>query len=215
MYQIADTSVSLAYLLAKREVLGSRFALEVIQPFDPPEDLTEAKLLRELAWVILCGGMSESVVRNKFPAIAHSFLNWCSAEEIAAHSSQGINSAAACFRHEKKIEAIASCARIIHCRSFYVVRQNILSNPLESLMDFPFIGPITAFHLAKNIGVRVAKPDRHLTRLALASGFTDVQTFCGRISAFLGEDIRKVDSVLWRFATMHPDYLERFTRYSA
>ena len=159
--------------------------------------------------------MAESVVRNRFPAITQSFLNWCSAGEIVERSSECVTSATVYFRHEKKIEAIAASARIIHIRSFPVVRDNILRDPIGSLMEFPFIGPTTAFHLAKNIGVRVAKPDRHLTRLASASGFEDVQAFCGCISVFLGEDIRKVDSVLWRFATMHTDYIERFASYAA
>lgn len=215
MRQLADTSVALAYLLAKKEVLSSRYAPEVIEPLDSPEEITESKFLRELAWVILCGGMAESVVRSRFPTITRSFLNWCSAGKIAERSSECVNSATACFHHERKIEAIAASARIVHSRSFTVVHKSILRDPLASLMEFPFIGPTTAFHLAKNIGVRVAKPDRHLTRLASASGFQDVQVFCGRISVFLSEDIRKVDSVLWRFATMHPDYIERFTGYAA
>jgi hypothetical protein len=206
--------MSLAYLLAKKEILGSKYALEVIEPFNPVEAVSESRFLRELAWVILCGGMAESVVRKVFPAITESFLNWRSAEEIAEHSSECTRTATLHFRHERKIEAIAYSARIIHLRSFSVVHDDILRDPLSSLLEFPFIGPITVFHLAKNIGVRVAKPDRHLTRLASASGFDDVQAFCGRISIFLGEDIRKVDSVLWRFATIHNDYIERFISYT-
>jgi hypothetical protein len=157
--------------------------------------------------------MAESVIRKVFPAITKSFLNWCSAKEISDHSTECINSATAHFRHKRKIEAIAAGARTVHLRSFSVIRDDIQRDPLGCLVAFPFIGPTTVFHLAKNIGVQVAKPDRHLTRLALANGFNDVQAFCGSISVFLGEDIRKVDSVLWRFATMHSDYVERFTSY--
>lgn len=214
MRQFADASMALAYLLAKKDILGSKYALEAIEPLNPLEAVSESRFLRELAWVILCGGIAESVVRKVFPAITESFLDWQSAEEIAERSSECVGSATIHFRHEKKIEAIASSARIVHLRSFSAVRDGILRDPLGSLMEFPFIGPTTVFHLAKNIGVRVAKPDRHLTRLASANGFDDVQAFCGRISVFLGEDIRKVDSVLWRFATIHPDYIERFTSYA-
>jgi hypothetical protein len=214
MRQFADASMALAYLLAKKDILGSKYALEIIEPLNPLEAVNESGFLRELAWVILCGGMAESVVRKVFPAITESFLDWRSAEEIAERSSECIGSAAVHFRHEKKIEAIASSARIVHLRSFSVIHENILRDPLGSLMEFPFIGPTTVFHLAKNIGVLVAKPDRHLTRLASANGFDDVQAFCGRISVFLGEDIRKVDSVLWRFATIHSDYIERFSSYA-
>ena len=72
MRQFADASVALAYLLAKKEILSSRYAPEVIQPLDSPEEITESRSLRELAWVILCGGMAESVVRSRFPAITLS-----------------------------------------------------------------------------------------------------------------------------------------------
>jgi hypothetical protein len=215
MCQFADTSIAFAYLLAKKEVLGSKYALEVIQPLSPLGAVSESGFLRELAWVILCGGMAESVVRGVFPAITESFLNWRSAEEISECSKECVDSAMAHFRHKRKIEAIAAGARTVHVRSFPVIRDDILRDPLGCLVEFPFIGPTTVFHLAKNIGVQVAKPDRHLARLALANGFDDVQAFCGCISVFLGEDIRKVDSVLWRFATMHSDYIERFTSYTA
>lgn len=215
MYQLPDTSMALAYLLAKKEVLRSSFALEVIEAFGSVETVDESAFLRELAWVILCGGMAESVVRRVFPAITRSFLGWRSAGEIAERASECIDSAAVYFRHERKLKAIAAGARIVHTRSFHVVREEILKDPLSSLIAFPFIGPTTVFHLAKNIGVRVAKPDRHLARLAAASGFDDVQAFCGCISEFLGEDIRKVDSVLWRFATIRSDYVERFTSYAS
>ena len=47
MCEPADTSMALAYLLVKKEVLGSRFALEVIEPLNSPEELTESRFLRE------------------------------------------------------------------------------------------------------------------------------------------------------------------------
>jgi hypothetical protein len=158
--------------------------------------------------------MAESVVRAKFPAITIGFLEWRSAREIAINSEVCVLSALSHFRHEPKIRAIAEAARIINEQSFVVIKQGILQDPIKNLMEFPFIGPTTAFHLAKNIGVRVAKPDRHLSRLAASSGYGKVEEFCGCISSFLGEDIRKVDSVLWRFATLHQDYLDRFAAFS-
>jgi ribonuclease HI len=49
-------------------------------------------------------------------------------------------------------------------------------------------------------------------RVARSNGFESVQEFCETIATFLGEDIRLVDSVLWRFATMHDDYALKFSR---
>lgn len=61
----------------------------------------------------------------------------------------------------------------------------------------PHIGGITKYHLAKNLGVNVAKPDRHLERLAVAAGET-VQGMCERIAAEHGDRVATVDVVIWR-----------------
>ena len=61
--------------------------------------------------------------------------------------------------------------------------------------------------MAKNIGIQVAKPDRHLVRMAKAAGYSDVQLFCRTISQLSGDSIPVVDIVLWRFATIEKDYL--------
>ena len=53
----------------------------------------------------------------------------------------------------------------------------------------------------------VAKPDRHLTRIANRAGYTEVQKFCIEISRLSGDSIPVVDIVLWRFATIESDYL--------
>ncbi|MCL4328727.1 MAG: hypothetical protein M1410_04010 [Candidatus Thermoplasmatota archaeon] len=86
----------------------------------------------------------------------------------------------------------------------------IIRNPFETLREFPYIGPVTYYHLAKNIGIPVAKPDRHLSRLASRSGFRDVQEFCEFLSRKTGDRIQVIDIVLWRYATITKDYIEKF-----
>jgi hypothetical protein len=80
------------------------------------------------------------------------------------------------------------------------------------LETLPYVGPVTAFHLAKNLGLNVAKPDRHLSRLATATGFSDAHALCAELGAVLGEPVPVIDIVLWRFATLSRDYLSRFVR---
>lgn len=61
----------------------------------------------------------------------------------------------------------------------------------------PWIGPITKFHLAKNFGAPVAKPDVHLQRLADREGCTP-QALCERLSSEVGLGVNAIDTVLWR-----------------
>ena len=77
---------------------------------------------------------------------------------------------------------------------------------LAYLETLPWIGPITKYHLARNIGIDVAKPDRHLVRIAerfgYGSGHSDVQRMCGFISKQTGEKIGVVDVILWRYSNL-------------
>lgn len=69
---------------------------------------------------------------------------------------------------------------------------------LEYLETLPWIGKITKYHLARNLGIDVAKPDRHLVRLCEKFGFKDVHEMCEFISKRTGDRIGLVDVVLWR-----------------
>jgi hypothetical protein len=79
------------------------------------------------------------------------------------------------------------------------LHHKIKADALSILETLPFIGSITKFHLAKNLGLEVAKPDRHLVRLADRFGYKDVQTMCRDIFEFCGDKIAVADLVLWRF----------------
>lgn len=68
---------------------------------------------------------------------------------------------------------------------------------LEFCARLPWIGGITKYHLAKNFGANVAKPDRHLQRLADREGITP-QALCDRLAAESGLRAATVDVVLWR-----------------
>jgi hypothetical protein len=215
MHPFSETAVVRAYLSAKQTVLRSKFAAEIVRPSHDPQQISESSFLSELAWVVLSSGMAEFVVRAKFPQVSRCFWYWQSAKIIADDPERCVVDALNYFGHEGKIRAIASAAVMVaSATSFASVKREILVDPVAILQMFPYIGPITSHHLAKNIGIRTAKPDRHLTRLAAHSGFQSVNELCECIARFLGEDIRMVDSVLWRFATLHQDYLERFSGFA-
>lgn len=61
----------------------------------------------------------------------------------------------------------------------------------------PWVGKITKYHLAKNLGVDCAKPDRWLVRVAEAAGET-VDQLCARLAAATGDRVATVDYVIWR-----------------
>lgn len=74
---------------------------------------------------------------------------------------------------------------------------DLASNKLAFCATLPWIGPVTKFHLAKNLGVDVAKPDVHLERLAKAEGIS-VVAMCMRLAKQTGYRVTTIDSILWR-----------------
>lgn len=164
------------------------------------ESFTESDLLREASWVILCSGFREAVVRRHFDFISLCFCDWESAEIICKLSSHCRAAALTRFANKRKIEAIIETADYIRRTGFSEFKARILADPLDALKILPFIGSITAFHLAKNLGFSSAKPDRHLQRVTTNLSYSDVATLCSDISRLSGDSVQVVDLILWRFA---------------
>lgn len=104
---------------------------------------------------------------------------------------------------------------------FEVLRES--KDRIQYLDSLPMIGPITKYHLARNLGIDCAKPDRHLARLAQKFGFINhvgvrpqdltnkqavadmeqgVHRMCKALADFTGWRIGTVDVILWRYCNM-------------
>ena len=199
------------YLIAKEEVIQRGYAEEV----DWQDQLcfsriTETDFLREAAWVILSSGMREAVVRKKFVGVTAAFRHWESAQDIVENNSECQNNALKVFAHPRKISAILSVAERVHEHGYPKIYDHIRDNGVDYLQQFDFIGPVTRYHLAKNIGLDVVKPDRHLVRVAEAASYADPHALCEAIANETGDKLSVIDIVIWRFATVEPLYLDFF-----
>jgi hypothetical protein len=162
--------------------------------------ITSRRFTSEAAWVVLCAGMSESVVRRVFPQISTAFSGF-DPIVLGQRNGQARADALAIFAHERKIDAILEIAATARTLGTSGLRRALLE-PEAFLRSLPYIGPVTWRHLAKNLGTDVAKADRHLTRLAQAAGRRSVDALCGEISGWLGEPTAVVDVVLWRWSVL-------------
>jgi hypothetical protein len=200
-----------AYVAAKEAVIKKGFIAEIDwQDRVAFEETDETAFLRESAWVVLSSGMREIVIRKKFPQVSSAFFEWESARQIAKRSKFCQRRALLHFSHEPKIRAITSIAEYVFQEGFNNVRDGILKDGIEYLARFPYIGPATKYHLAKNIGLPAVKPDRHLLRVTQKVGYESPLSMCSDISRMVGDKISVVDLVIWRYATLHDDYLRIF-----
>ncbi len=199
------------YLEAKETVIAQGFAAEIDwQDGLDFDDVTESNFLQEAAWVILSSGMRETVIRRKFPAVSKAFLHWRSAKEIVAERRTCRCRCLSVFAHEGKADAILQVAEIVGSIGYEAVREKIQRKGVAFLQEFAYLGPATSYHLAKNLGLNVAKPDRHLVRVSQALGYGSAQELCQAIADLTGERIPVVDLVIWRFATLDRDYVAFF-----
>lgn len=98
------------------------------------------------------------------------------------------------FRHPGKARAIAKIWRDRHkLFAAYLTAEN----KLAFCQSLPWIGPVTKYHLAKDLGLDVAKPDVHLARLARRDK-TSTARLCARLGQQTGYRVATVDTILWR-----------------
>jgi len=202
-----------SYLHAKGEVMAAGYEHEIDwQDAVALGKVSEEEFLRESAWVILSAGMREAVVRGIFQRVSDVMGGFRSSEYIVSRLPECREELLAVFGNRKKIEAILSIAAYVEAYKIESVRDGIKREGAAFLLQFPFMGPATSAHLAKNLGVSLAKPDRHLVRIAKHFGCDSASSLCAEIAAICGEKESVVDLVFWRYATLKRNYLEIFSR---
>lgn len=103
-------------------------------------------------------------------------------------------SAAEEYGHEGKCKAID---HIWAERKTLFAAYRAAPDPLEFLQELPWIGPVTTYHLQKNLGGDHAKPDVHMERLARRDR-TTTHKLCRRLAKQTGYRAATIDTVLWR-----------------
>lgn len=212
------TNLATSYLDIKRHVINKGFAWEIDwQENQCIKTLNESEFYREAAWVILSSGMSVRSVTSVFNKISIAFLNWQNTDSIVNSRESCINQALQHFNHNGKVNAIMSIIIKVNSIGFDAFKLELIKNGVEYLQQFSYLGPATSFHLAKNIGLNVVKPDRHLIRLSKALNFSNPEELCKVIANRIDEKMSVIDVVLWRYCIINPNYLaiiQRFQKHS-
>lgn len=195
------------YVGAKEHVVRAGFGGEI----DWQEQLTlervnEHDVLREQAWVVLSSGMRATVVSRLFEQVGRAFCDW-DAVAIQENPTHCVARALAAFSHPGKVNAIATNCEMLADEGIDSWKHSLLAHGPTWLMRLRYVGPITCWHLAKNVGLDVVKPDRHLMRMARASGARDPLVLCRLLASMTGDRLAVVDLVLWRYATLRPNYV--------
>lgn len=144
----------------------------------PPRNSYE--FAREAIFVICNSGMKHTIAQQIFRKCMDALLSEASASTVFGHAGKAA-AIDSIWANQKALLAdyLAAPDKIEFCKSL------------------PWIGGITCFHLAKNFGAQVAKPDVHLKRLADRHACT-AQDLCERLAEKTGYCVNTVDLLLWR-----------------
>jgi len=152
----------------------------------PLEQQTPAAFLQEYVWVVLNAGMREQVART----IYGRFLAGRDPAAIG-HPGKRVAVERALREHEAWFATLLAA-----------------EDKLAYLESLPWVGPATKYHLARNLGIEVVKPDRHLVRLAARFGYASPDALCRAIQVEgmipPGPELRlgTIDLVLWRYCNL-------------
>jgi hypothetical protein len=191
------------YMTAKERVIEAGFAEEIDwQEEVVNNDFDEPTFLREAAWVVLSVGFREAIVRRRFSEVSRAFFHWSSADLIMTQRETCRTNALLAFGNHQKINAILKIVERVEAEGISMIRKQIADRGIEFIRELPFMGPVAARHLAKNLGMVMVKPDRHLTRLADRTGYETVEGMCRTIADVVGDSLSVIDIVFWRYATI-------------
>lgn len=165
------------------------------------DEVQPSLFFEEYVWVVCATGFSAKAV-GKFVGRLIDKLGWF--DELAKEEfSDVFNRTRGILNNEAKIKAIHQTAKIIwegmKDPGWEKFKQEYMASP-EKLQKFPYIGKVTCYHLARNIGLLDAvKPDLHLVRMAKHWGYEDCVSMCKDVQPE-GMPLGIVDYIFWMTA---------------
>lgn len=165
------------------------------------QTLTAEQFLYQYCWVVYASGFRVSIIEKRFPKIRDAFQNF-DLEKLA--KMENTDPVLKIFNNKRKANSFLKGSKFIAKEKFSVFKkrlqdENDYCRRIDILGDLPGIGPITKYHLAKNIGLAdEAKPDRWLVRAAEYCSST-VQELVDFLSEKYKISRHAVDVILWRY----------------
>lgn len=162
--------------------------------------ITPDDFFSEVIWVIHATGFNAKAVGKFINRLQLAYGSWESLGKEEFITSF-IRIKLVCNNPQKssavhKIAGMLCTALIDDDIPWSEFRDNSFSNP-EKLQMLPYIGPVTCYHLARNIGLLdYVKPDLHLVRMATYWGYKDCVEMCKSVQPD-GMPLGVVDYVLW------------------
>ena len=188
------------YDFAKSVCISEGFEQEILMVEERKFDqINSTYFFREYAWVVISSGISNKAATSVF----HKLMETRNIDVV---------------KHPGKNKALKKAERDYLEWFFHLQKCKTDEKKIEYIQTLPYMGPATSYHLARNLGIDCAKPDRHLERIAWIFGYAEyigynlvckVQDMCTTISKETGDRVGTVDIILWRYSVIHPQEIKK------
>ena len=167
------------------------------------ELVNPAHFFCEYMWVVHATGFSAKAVGKFMPRLVEAYGPYNELAERSLEDATG--RVKVVCNNPQKIKAVHTASRLlrdgIKAHGWDEFKRQKLSTP-DLLQKLPYVGPVTCFHLARNIGLLdCVKPDLHLIRLAEHWKFKDCTEMCKKMGEGSGLPLGIVDLVVWYAAS--------------
>lgn len=161
-----------------------------------PEHMSVDNFFIEYIWCVYVSGFNSKVVYKKFSELIKVYNPW-----YKRYNNEEIwNGVEKIIANKRKFEAIMKTNRLLKDNSWLTFKKHYLSN-IDCIRKLPYMGAITSYHLARNIGLDAIKPDLHLTRLSKHFKFKDPYDMCNKIAMETEWRLGVIDLILFYTAS--------------
>jgi len=161
------------------------------------EHMNKSDFFREIVWVILCSGFRVEIVTKKWDAFIALLSNF-DVDVVKDMQLESIINRSP-IKNKAKLRAIIEVSKVLTPEYFTKAREITSIDAMRiHLLQLPYIGNITVWHLMRNVGFDCYKPDRHIVKLSELVSVPPNEVFNTLVNEGMAEFIGVADVVLWR-----------------
>lgn len=164
------------------------------------DQVTADEMFREVMWVVHATGFSSHAVTKFMPRLQAAWGPVLSIPAVFEESWTKVQPVCNNPQKAKALHTISQQIQAAHKAGEWQEWKQTNCTTLEALAGLPYIGKVTACHLARNIGnLEVIKPDLHLVRMAKHFEEESAESMVRKMSEQVGIKPGIADLSLWYY----------------
>ena len=162
------------------------------------DTITPQKFFEEYTYVVYACNFKVTHLKGLWKPLSEAYGNYRVLDGARRQTVLNV------IDNERKWNAVHRTALIMQGFGWDEFRKLCLDE-INSMTLLGFIGPVPKFHLARNLGFDVAKPDRWMYRIANKTGWESVSSMCEYLFKKHGLSVKETDIILWKYASDRGD----------